>query len=142
MNCPYCESEETTKNGTREGVQQYRCKSCLEYFDAKTPAGGTHRSKRNGTVTQIVPKKPGISATELRAKFDVDYIIAQTLKKLERDRFYLKDEVRQMTGLRAGYPGLTAALEAVTDYYGRADSKSYYGHPDSIKEMKNQAILT
>ena len=140
MNCIHCNSEKTHRNGrTRDGQQQYKCNNCGKYFYE----GQVAKIKSSQPSPRPIEKKKlGITAKDLRAKYDVDYIVLQTLKKLERDRFYLKDEVRQLTGLRAGFPGLSAALDAVSDYYGRADGKNYYSHLDSIAEMKSQAILT
>lgn len=139
MRCKKCGSDKVYKNGTRPktGDQKYKCADCG--YEGKPIFNG-----ENDAVLKLRPKdkKYGITASELRARHDVDYIILQTLEKLEKNRYYEKDEVRQMTGLRAGYPGLSAALEAHKDYYGKADGKVYYGHPESINEMKSQAILT
>ena len=34
--CPACESKNSVKNGTRKGVQNFRCKDCGKYFNEKT----------------------------------------------------------------------------------------------------------
>ena len=34
--CPECESENSVKNGKRNGVQSYRCKACGKYFNQKS----------------------------------------------------------------------------------------------------------
>jgi transposase-like protein len=32
MNCPQCQSSQTVKNGTRKGLQRYKCKDCGRQF--------------------------------------------------------------------------------------------------------------
>lgn len=142
MRCKNCGSEKIYKNGKRPGtdIQKYKCSDCGS--EANPIMDGEIPEKQKLLKPNEKGKKYGITASELRAKHDVDYIVLQTLEKLEKNRYYEKDEVRQMTGLRAGYPGLSTALEACKDYYGKADGKVYYGHPESINEMKSQAILT
>ena len=36
VSCPHCDSKLFVKNGTRGGLQKYRCKSCCKIFTSRT----------------------------------------------------------------------------------------------------------
>ena len=131
MKCPYCNSEKTYKNGSANGVQQYKCTNCGKYF-------------RGSSLSQPSKiSKIGMSVKDFREKFDVEYIVDKTLKTLDRSTIYEKSDIYKLTGLRAGYPGLAATLEdkKFQDYRGRVGGKDYFSHPDTIKELIETAIL-
>jgi hypothetical protein len=132
MNCKRCGAE-TYKNGkTKEGKQKYKCKGCGYNFEEGV-------IPRNETVT---PKRIGMTIADFRQKHDVDYIVEKTLNKLDKGIVYEKNDIVALSGLRAGYPGLSAALENATVHKGRAGGVNYWGHPDTIEELKRQAIMT
>jgi len=130
MNCPKCNSEKNHKNGKeRSGKQKYHCTACGYNF-----------------TSDSVMKKPtphvGISLTEFRSKFDVDFITKETLDKLDPNVIYEKNDIIKLSGLRPGYPGLSATIEAQKDYYGKIGSTLYFSHPNTIAELKSQAKLS
>lgn len=142
MNCPGCGSTELMLNGRKSGVQRYQCKNCGKYFQegkdySNTPARISKVSKPNKT-------KMGISKEALIAKYDVNFIMSQVIKKFEDNMFYEKSDIIQMSGLRPGYPGMNVVLESGTfkNYSGRAGGKTYYAKSELIEEMKNEGILS
>lgn len=132
MRCKKCGSDSYKNGRTKEGNQKYRCKSCgYNFEESTTPRNGTQPSKRIG-----------MTIDDFRKKHDVDYIVEQTLNKLDKGIIYEKNDVVNLSGLRAGYPGLSAALENATTHKGRAGGVNYWAHPDTIEELKRQAIMT
>ena len=131
MECPKCKSN-SYKDGTFKGVQKYRCKnpSCKFNF-------------RDTTVVVVKKTKLGMSLNDFRDKFDVEFIVDKTLKALVPDVVYEKQDIYKLTGLRAGFPGLSATLEdkKFEQYRGRIGGRDYFSHPDTIKELINNAIL-
>ena len=127
MECPKCSSK-VTKNGTDLGRQKYRCTACKHSFV-------DHSSS-------IVKHKVGMSLDEFKERFDVDYIVQKTLDKLEANMIYEENEVKKLTGLRPGFPGLTDTLKAAKEYQGRAGGSVYFSHPDTIKRLKDDAKMT
>lgn len=135
MECTKCGSTNLSKNGfNKHGNQKYVCKDCGFFIDLGINGGIPVKA-------EIKPKKLGISITEFRKKHDVDFIVGEMLKKLQRNTFLTKSEVIQLTGLRSGYPGLSGTLEAASDYMGKAGGTTYWAHPDSIRELKNETIM-
>lgn len=131
MNCKFCGSDLIHKNGhERNGDQKYHCRSCKRNFITK--------EAKKTNMNSI-----GMTLSEFRAKHDVDYIVTETLKKLSKDIIYEKGDVYKLTGLRPGYPGLAATLEdkKYADYRGKIGGVYYWSHPDTIKELINDAIL-
>ena len=135
MNCPNCNSEKVYKNGKEpgSGKQKYKCGDCGKSF---------YDSYEKGPV--ITKSKPavGISLTEFRAKFDVDFIVKETVEKLDPNVIYEKNDIIKLSGLRPGYPGLSATIEAQKNYYGKIGSTLYFSHPRTIEELKSQAKLS
>lgn len=133
MDCPKCNGR-ATKNGTDNGLQKYVCTECKYNF----------REALNGGV--IEPKKlkskATISMDELRERHDVDFKVQKVLESLKKGEFIEKDEIIKRTGLRPGYPRLSATLDSHKEYFGRADSKIYWGHPEEIAQLKDEQILS
>jgi len=132
MKCPRCGSENCYNNGTRRGVQQYKCKDCGKYFRGSEPQAIKRKNKNMG-----------ISIDDFRKKHDVNFIMSQVIEKFEDDTFYEKSDIIQMSGLRPGYPGMSVVLESDTfkNYSGRAGGKTYYAKPELIEKMKEEGIL-
>jgi len=149
IKCPLCGSTENVfKNGTKKGVQQYVHRYCPEnggkhkYFDIKmgytVPAGGEQIKAEREKITEV--KKFSIS--DLRKKHDKFYMIFEEVKKIKKDEFIEETELLKMLGIFAK-PGYRAAIDnpALKKYKGKADGVVYYGHPESIMELRREAIL-
>lgn len=117
----------------------------------KTPIGGffwsyTKSSKYNSKAMEKTNSKQkksvGISIDEFRQKHDLDFILTQVLENLDPDLVYEKADVIKLTGLRVGYPGLSNALEAASEYMGRAGGVNYWGARETIKKLKDETIMT
>ena len=118
------------KNGhTKTGAQKYRCPSCGYNSEGEAPEPST---------------KPalGMSISEFRKLYDIDIIVADTLKQLAPDVVYEKNDIIRLTGKRAGYPGLGSALSAAKDYYGRVNGAEVFSHPKTILKLKEEGLLT
>jgi transcription initiation factor TFIIIB Brf1 subunit/transcription initiation factor TFIIB len=128
MNCPRCQSENTFKNGrdSRSKRQMYVCKDCKRAFTEQT---------------QKEKPKVGITLDEFREKHDVEYIITNTLSKLDSNLIYEKADIVKLAGISYNAQGLTAILESKKAYYGKTGGKTYYSHPDTINMLKEQAKL-
>jgi hypothetical protein len=129
MICSKCQSEKTHKNGkSPQGKQRYKCTACGYNFE-------------DGVAPRLSKPKVGMSLTEFREKFDVDFIVDDTLNGLDPDIIYEKNDIIKLTGLRPGYPGLSPTIEAAKDYYGKVGSTMYFSHKDTILKLKNDAKL-
>ena len=137
MNCPKCNSKANKDGKDLKGVQKYKCTNCKYNFRETTA------DKANGEE-KPVSKKIGMTLDEFREKHDVDFIVQKALDRLEKDMIYEKSDIIQLTGLRAGYPGLSATLEAAEfkRYRGRAGGITYWSHPKTIDELREQAKIT
>lgn len=140
--CPKCHSDQVNSEGpdARTGYKRYRCKECGKYFNENT-------AYYNGKTVEHKPSVPrtrgmGMSLSEFRAKHDVDFIVQNVLDSLDPEKVYEKSEVVQLTGLRAGYPGLSAAIENASEYKGRAGGNSFWSHPDTIRQLKKETLMT
>ena len=135
MKCPECGSTSHMKDGKEPEtkIQRYKCKDCRRYFNENT-AIKTDTMEKKSTV--------GMTLDQFREKHDVDYIVEKTLKTLSKGKIYEKTDVIKLTGLRTGYPGLSAALENATEYKGKAGGVSYWGHPDDIAQLKLEGTMT
>ena len=83
---------------------------------------------------------------EFTQKYDKEYILNTTLTKvmkgLKKDVVYERADIITMLSLGNGYPGLSNALESYTEQYGKANSKIFFSHPDTIAFLKSKAKLT
>ena len=129
MNCKYCDSEKTYKNGFADtGKQVYMCRDCNRTFS-------------EGSADRKFKPKVGMTLDQFKDKFDVEHIVKKTLSQLDKDIIYQKDDIVKLAGISYGAQGLTPILEAQTSYYGKIGGKTYYSHPDTIKMLKEQAKL-
>ena len=135
MNCPECNSTKINKNGKdRAGVQKYVCTDCGYNY--------TDLSKGRTYSTPVSKTKIGITLDEFRRKYDVDYIVEQTMAKLDKNTIYEKGDIYKMTGLSPSYSGLSAAIDNCTDHHGKAGGKVLFSHPETIKTLKENAKMT
>ena len=129
MKCLKCGSEKVHKNGhAKSGKQKYKCECGYNFEGDTTPRGG-------------VKHKVGMTLDEFRDRHDVEYIIGNTLDKLDNGMIYEKNDLIKMSGLPYGAQGLSTILDSKTAYYGKISGKVYYSHPDTIKLLKDQAKL-
>lgn len=69
MNCPHCDSENTNKNGTRNGKQNYICKDCRRQFLESYSGRGYSievrkiciRMRENGMKYREIERLTGVS---------------------------------------------------------------------------------
>lgn len=148
--CNRCNNDDLQRYGHDKGKQRYYCKNChyegivgtqfrLVSLDEKT------------TIEKVIKKqamnkpKIGISLSEFRNRHDLNHIVGGVLSKLNGDTLYEKDDIVKLCGLRPGYPGLTATLEENKEfnkYRGRVASKTYWGAPHIIENLKQEGLLT
>ena len=135
-NCPKCGSK-AAKNGFRNGRQQYNCtnKECGHFF-------------REGIISKSISKlnktTMGISTEDFRKKHDVVYILSLVFKeKIEDDTLYEKSDILKMSGLSAGYPGISTVLDSehFKKFRGRAGSIDYWAKVDLIEKLKEEGIM-
>ena len=139
--CPECGGTRLAKNGTvmRKGIinQQYCCtdKNCNHHF--RLPLDGVLKP-----INTKGRKNMGITEEQLRMKHDVKFQIQNATKKLEKGIFLSQSEFVIAAGIKAG-AGYRDILDHpdFAKYTGKAGSTAYWGHPESIKEMKLDNIL-
>ena len=136
MNCPKC-GRPMNKNGSSRGKQKYICKKC--HHNVEVP-------KEAAPLLQIEPepaKAVGLSEEQLRAKHDIRFIIATKLKELKQGSFLSRSEFIQFCGIRPGQ-GYSDVLEHPNydPYHGKAGGVIYFSHPDSIRKLKSEGVLT
>jgi len=65
----------------------------------------------------------------------------QAVKNLKKGIFIPEPEFITTIGLSGGYRRWLDSSE-LNKYRGKAGGQTYWSHPDSITEMKNDAVLT
>lgn len=134
MNCPKCKGN-SHKNGFENGVQKYHCNKCGYNFNDNTVV-----------KEEAAAPKVGMNLKEFTQKYDKEYILNTTLtkvmKSLKKDVVYERQDIIVMLALGNSYPGLNNALESYTEQYGKANSKVFFSHPDTIAFLKSKAKLT
>lgn len=125
VKCKYCGS--TDLKVKDKVLNRYTCKSCSKTF--------TNNDKPPLSAKNV------ISMTELKQRHDVDFKVMEALKGLKKDEFIEKDELIRRVGLRPGYPRMSATIDSYKEYFGRADSKMYWGHPEDIAQLKEEGTL-
>lgn len=84
----------------------------------------------------------GISEKDLRAKHDALFIVREAAKKLEKGKFFPEAEFREsMCRLDPSKFRSKADGQEFEKYKGRTQGKTYWGHPESIKRMKDDGVL-
>jgi hypothetical protein len=134
MECPKCNGK-ATKYGFENGKQKYKCTQCSYAFTDNT-----------AIKEAAAAPKVGMNLKEFTQKYDKEYILNTTLSKvmksLKKDVVYERADIITMTGLGNGYAGMSNALEAYDLQYGKANSKVFFSHPDTIAFLKSKAKLT
>lgn len=136
MECPKC-SAPAIKNGTdKQGRQKFVCKNCGYNFPADK--GSISVNLHNAEITKSV----GLSEAQLRAKFDLRFIVESKCKELKEGNFLTLAEFIQLCGIRpgAGYRGIIDHPD-YEKYHGKAGGTSYWSHPASIKKLKDEGVL-
>jgi hypothetical protein len=89
------------------------------------------------------PCKPvtGLTESQLRAKHDIDFIIKSKAKELKIGVYVAEHDFIKMCCLH-GSQGYRQVLDGLHEYKGRAGGITYYSHPDSIRKMKIEGILS
>jgi hypothetical protein len=127
------------KNGTTpRGKQKYKCPSCGYNIEVA--------KEYTTELLQIEPepsKSLGLSEEQLRAKHDIRFIVASKLKELKPGTYLTRSEFIQFCGIRPGQ-GYSDVLEHPNydSYHGKAGGVIYFSHPDSIKKLKSEGVLT
>ncbi len=86
-------------------------------------------------------KTMGITMDELRSKIDNAFIVQKNADKLEKDRFLTQPEFIQTCGFASGGYKFAIELPKFAKYRGKAGSVIYWGHPESILELKSEGHL-
>lgn len=136
MNCPKCGKTANKNGSTKSGKQKYICRHCKHNFE---------RPKEGELIEISEPTEQAIGLTEaqLRAKYDVRFIVATKCKELKPGVYLTKSEFINFCGIRPGQ-GYTDVISH-PDYdafRGKVSGQVYYSHPDSIRKLKSDGVLT
>jgi len=112
---------------------QYKCPKCGKF---KTIKDGTPKNHECQPA-----KKLGISITEIIKTHDVDELLKQGLKKLERGTLFTESEFVDLSGLRGKNYRTTLDSPEMRQYKGRIDGVTYYGVPSDIEDLKTRYIM-
>ena len=97
---------------------QYKCPECGKFK--------TVRDDIQKIVESQPAKKLGISITEIIKTHDVDELLKQGLKKLERGTLFTESEFVDLSGLRGKNYRTTLDSPEMRQYKGRIDGVTYY----------------
>lgn len=144
MECPKCGSTKTYKNGFdhKTKKQKYLCRNCGKNFYGvydKPQHISPPSTPKNGEPAK---RKIGITEAELRAKFDLTFIVKNKVREIPKGEFLSRSEFIQFCNLK-GMSGYVAVIDhpEFDSYKGKAGSSEYWGHPDSIAKMKSDHVL-
>ena len=134
MNCPKCGTPAGKNGKTADGRQKYRCLPCKHNFERP----------KEGEILEIATEQAiGLTEAQLRAKYDVRFIVATKCKELKPGVYLTKSEFINFCGIRPGQ-GYTDVISH-PDYdafRGKVAGQVYYSHPDSIRKLKSDGVLT
>ncbi len=130
IKCPKCGSTEVSKNGSKNGIQEYKCRDCGKYFS-------------EGSVKPKSKKMGGISVEQFRKKHDVVFILSQVMEKFEEGLLYEKSDVIRMANLSPGYPGIGTVLESedFKKFSGKAGATMYWAKAELITKLTEEGIM-
>lgn len=130
MNCTYCNSEKTSKNGKEPstGKQRYKCTDCGRQF---TPEG-----------EPTSKPKIGMTLEEFKKRYDLEYKVKTALESLDKGMIYEKADVCQLAGVSVSAPGINNIMDKFGEYQGRAGGKVLFSHPSTIKTLIESAKMT
>jgi len=85
----------------------------------------------------------GLTEEQLRSKHDMRYIIETKCKELKKGTYLPQGEFVQFCGINAGarYKDILEHPKH-NDFHGKAGGTVYWGHPDSIRKLKDEGVLT
>lgn len=132
MNCPKCGTP-AGKNGKTETKQKYRCRACKHNFERPI----------NYVELEITEQAVGLTEAQLRAKYDIRFIVGSKCKELKQGVYLTRAEFVKFCGIRPGQ-GYTDVINHpdYDAYRGKAGGDVFYSHPDSIKKLKSEGVLT
>ena len=123
-----------SKNGhDRDGAQKWVCRHCKYYPTGASPVQGE----------PVHEKAVGLTEAQLRSMYDIRFIVATKCKELKAGVFLSRAEFVQFCGIRPGQ-GYTDVINH-PDYdafRGKVAGQVYYSHPDSIRKLKSEGVLT
>lgn len=132
MNCPKCGTP-AGKNGKTDTKQKYRCKACKHNFERPL-------IELSGNPEQ---QAVGLTEAQLRAKYDIRFIVATKCKELKQGVYLTRAEFVKFCGIRPGQGYTDVINHPDYDVYrGKAGGDVFYSHPDSIKKLKSDGVLT
>ena len=136
MNCPKCGTPAIKNGSTKDGKQKYHCRSCNYNFE---------RPKEELIELSGNPEQQAVGLTEaqLRAKYDIRFIVANKCKELKPGVYLTRAEFVKFCGIRPGQ-GYTDVINHpdYDAYRGKAGGDIFYSHPDSIRKLKSEGVLT
>lgn len=132
MNCPKCGAV-AGKNGKTDTKQKYRCNSCKHNFELPL-------IELSGNPEQ---QAVGLTEAQLRAKYDIRFIVGSKCKELKQGVYLSRAEFVKFCGIRPGQ-GYTDVINHpdYDAYRGKAGGDVFYSHPESIKKLKSEGVLT
>lgn len=136
MNCPKCGKPANKNGSSRNGGQKYICRECKYNFER--PKG-----EELIEIAEPVEQAVGLTEAQLRAKYDIRFIVATKCKELKQGVYLTRSEFVKFCGIRPGQ-GYTDVINH-PDYdmfRGKAGGDIFYSHPDSIKKLKSEGVLT
>ena len=143
MNCPKCGSEKVwaqKKINYKDGSkgQVFQCGDCRKYFTIKQ--NDSTQIKEVGSIDHV-PKRLGVSIEEIIRTHDVDELIKQGLKKLEKGTLLTEQEFVDICNLRGKpYRSFIESPE-MKIYKGKIDGTYYYGVPTDIEILRQKFIM-
>jgi len=83
----------------------------------------------------------GLSETDLRRRHDNAYKVAEAASKLTAGEFIPEADFVSSLRLKGGYRSVLERQQ-FERYRGKADGIVYWGHPESIKRLKDDRVLS
>ena len=152
MICEKCHTPMNKNGHDRDGSQKWRCRTCGASPNSKKSMLSAEKKTEQPSLPRI-PKAPpaqneskpmGLTEEQLRSKHDIRYIVETKCKELKKGAYLPQGEFVQFCGIRPG-AGYRDILEHPNhdQYHGKAQGGTvYWGHPDSIKKLKEDGVLT
>lgn len=147
IKCPDCGSTKICKDGFSEkGEQYYRCNnpdcSRKNFKEGSKPIFGNLNIKKEENKSMKSVNSIGMSLQEFREKNDTKVIIKNGLSKLQKDKLYKTEDFKILLGIPNNF-GTKKLLELgmLDNYHGKCRGELYWSHPETIKQLKFEALL-
>ena len=90
----------------------------------------------------VKPMSGMLTEEQLRKKHDMLFMVLSSVKSLTKKEFIEETQMLRDLGLlgKPRYRDILTRSE-LKDYHGKADGVVYYGHPDSIRRLKQEGVL-